>query len=133
MDETPASFGTNSSEASFDARLDDSGQIRAAEIQANATDRQSVSNIKAAEIQANATDRQTRTNRGIARLGFLSGMLMLPVISSAFTIFQIVAAFSLGAAAANERWKPAPFSDLKEEFMQMVTLGTGYESRVNFI
>ena len=70
MDEHPASFDSNSSEASPDASLDAnalvwSAKIQAAatdrqtEAQAAATDRQTEAQLKAAEIAAGATDRQT--------------------------------------------------------------------------
>ena len=66
MDEHPASFDSNSSEASPDASLDANAQVWSAEIQAaatdrqtDATDRQTEAQLKAAEITAGATDRQT--------------------------------------------------------------------------
>ena len=59
MDEHPASFDSNSSEASPDASLDANAQVWSAEIQAAATDRQTEAQLKAAEITAGATDRQT--------------------------------------------------------------------------
>ena len=70
MDEHPASFDSNSSEASPDASLDANAQVwsakiqaaatdRQTEAQAAATDRQTEAQLKAAEITAGATDRQT--------------------------------------------------------------------------
>ena len=70
MDEHPASFDSNSSEASPDASLDANAQVwsakiqaaatdRQTEAQAAATDRQTEAQLKAAEIAAGATDRQT--------------------------------------------------------------------------
>ena len=66
MDEHPASFDSNSSEASPDASLDANAQVWSAKIQAaatdrqtDATDRQTEAQLKAAEITAGATDRQT--------------------------------------------------------------------------
>ena len=70
MDEHPASFDSNSSEASPDASLDANAQVwsakiqaaatdRQTEAQAAATDRQTEAQLKAAEITADATDRQT--------------------------------------------------------------------------
>jgi hypothetical protein len=72
MDEHPASFDSNSSEASPDASLDANAQVWSAKIQAAATDRQTEAQAAATdrqtEAQAAATDRQTEAQLKAAEI-----------------------------------------------------------------